>query len=189
MSSDAGGVAKQCICATTIFSSLRAPKYSGHSPSSSQVKSINGQPTASHDGAAVDVLALLIKQNVFRFVFEIDTEPRPLPAKPSAASGKRRKISPECKAPTDEKAAPTQAKAAPASKALKPSKPAPHPLEAEEEVKRQKLLAKQSKQLADLKAKKAAELAAFEASCKKEQVNASGASKCAYCGSMLYDLK
>jgi len=146
-----------------------------------QVKSINGQPTASHDGAAVDVLALLIKQNVCRFVFEVDTEPRPLPAKPSAASGKR-KMSPECKAPTDEKAAPTNAKAAPASKALKPSKPAPHPLEAEQEVKRQKLLAKQSKQLADLKAKQAAELAAFEATCKKEQVNASGASKCAYCG-------
>ena len=120
---------------------------------------------------------------------EVDTEQRPLPATPSAASGKRRKMSPECKAPTDEKAAPTQAKSAPASKALKPSKPAPLDLL----LGLQRVLAEQSKKLADLKAKQAAELAAcfakqaaelaaFEATCKKEQVNASGDSKCAYCG-------
>lgn len=112
-----------------------------------QVKSINGQPTASHDGVAVD------KAECLSFRFEVNTE-LPAKKKPSASSGKR-KMSPERKAPIDEKAAPTEAKAAPVSKALKPSKPAPHPLAAEQEVKRQKLLAKQSKQLADLKAKQA----------------------------------
>jgi hypothetical protein len=142
------------------------------------VKSINGEPTASHDGAAVDTLALLIKQNVFRFVIEVDTEPPPPSAKKSAAAGSKRKLTPERKAPPEEKAAPE----AKIPKPKAPSKPTPHPLAAEHEVKRQKLLAKQSKQLADLKAKQAAELVAFEATCKKEQVNASGKSECAYCG-------
>ena len=146
------------------------------------VKTINGEPTASN-GAAVDTLVRLIKQNVFRFVFEVDTEPPPPSAKKSAAAGSKRKLTPERKAPPEEKAAPE----AKIPKPKAPSKPTKSALEAallaaELEVKRQKLLARQSKQLADLKATQAVELVAFEAACKKEQANASGKSKCAYCG-------
>ena len=48
------------------------------------VKSINGKPTAGREGLAVAVLQDLIKQSVFKLVFELDEQPPK--AKPAAAN-------------------------------------------------------------------------------------------------------
>lgn len=94
------------------------------------------------------------------------------------AAGPAKKAKP---APPEQPAA----AAAPAKKAVgsaHSSKPELHPLAAEQEQKRQRLLAKQSKELKALEAKHAAGLAAFECACRQEQTNASGKSACYVCG-------
>jgi hypothetical protein len=69
-----------------------------------------------------------------------------------------------------------------AAKPMAPSKVVPSTLLAEQNTKRQKLLAGQRKKMTALKDKHATKLAAFERACKNEQTNASGSSACFSCG-------
>lgn len=52
------------------------------------VKSINGRSTNDCEGAAVTVLAELLKQSVFRFVFDVDDHPPPSAKKDAGAKRK-----------------------------------------------------------------------------------------------------
>ena len=100
--------------------------------------------------------------------------PEALPEEPEAlpVGGKR-------KSPVRESPSEPPAKAPKLDPSLEPGPP---PLAARQEAERQKLLAKQSQELAALKEKHAKALARFERTCEKEQVNASGRSVCFSCG-------
>ena len=135
------------------------------------VTSINGKPT-TREGAAVDALQQLISQSVFKITFDVTDEP---PAAKSKEVGKRKAAELTNKEPAKEPKAKEP-------KAKEPKVATSDPLGAAQAEQRQKLLAKQRKQLADLKEKHATELAAFDRKCEQEQAAASGQSTCFSCG-------
>lgn len=130
------------------------------------VKSINGQP--------VDSLQALIKQSVFKFVFEVDDDPS-LAKKPTG--GEKRK------SPADSSSPKKATKVKKSAEAPKAPKPEVHPLARVQDEKRKALLARQRTEIEALKARHAQALAEFERACQKEQVNISGESVCYKCGS------